>query len=317
MLFGGAVRNVLVRYFIDHGEDPTRTVLVVGMGRSGTTWLAELLNYRNTHRLVFEPFYHRKVALAVNFTDHQYLRPDNDDPRFVRPALAILSGQVRCNWTDQYNRRLIGNRRIVKDVRVNLILRWLHDRFPGMPTVAIVRHPFAVAASRLSHGHDVDIHREFLAQPLLVEDYLFAYRDELLACRTPFERIVATWCIEVGLPLSQFSQDELCLVYYEHLCTMPAETMERAFRHIGVPFTNGALRALTKPSPMTYVPTQLEESWRKGPDHLVNAWRGEITDAQIVRGLEILRAFGMDGVYGAGPMPLEAGYPKTVRFGAR
>src|SRR5580704_5098197 len=148
MIFGGAVRKVLVSYFIDHDPDHRRATLVSGMGRSGTTWLAELLNYRNDQRLLFEPFDHQRVALAVNFTDHQYLRADDADPRYLAPARAIVTGLLRDPFVDQHNRRLVCGRRIIKEVRANLILKWLHTQFPGMPIVLIVRHPFAVAVSR-------------------------------------------------------------------------------------------------------------------------------------------------------------------------
>jgi hypothetical protein len=38
----------------------------------------------------------------------------------------------------------------------------------------------------------------------------------------------------------------------------------------------------------------------------VGAWRKRTTDAQIARGLELLKEFGLDHLYGAGPMPVAA-----------
>src|SRR5271166_3116404 len=105
MLFAGAIRNIQVKYFIDHDLDYRKTSFIAGFGRSGTTWLLELLNFRNDFRVLFEPFDHNLVALAVNFTEHQYLRPDDDDPHFLKPAQAILSGRIRDDSVDQYNRR--------------------------------------------------------------------------------------------------------------------------------------------------------------------------------------------------------------------
>jgi hypothetical protein len=313
-LFRGAIQNIAVKYFIDHDADYRKSVMVAGMGRSGTTWLADLLNYRNDYRVVFEPFNHRRVALAVNFSDHQYLRPSDDDYRYVEPARAILTGLVREHWVDRFNHRLIAHRRLVKDVRVNLILRWMRVHFPGMPIVLIARHPFAVAASRLSKGYDVDLQHEFLAQRALVEDFLQPYRDALLACRTPFERHVAAWCIEVGVPLSQFAEDEICLVLYEDLCKKPAEVLQKTFAFIGNAFDRSALRSLTRPSHTTYFPKRLRLNWEGGADRIVTAWQDSITPAQIRRGLEIVEMFGMNELYGADPMPVTSRYPRALAF---
>ena len=44
------------RAFLDRAGGPERTVLLAGSGRSGTTWLAELLTDART-RLLFEPLH--------------------------------------------------------------------------------------------------------------------------------------------------------------------------------------------------------------------------------------------------------------------
>jgi len=311
MLFEGAIRNICVRYLIDHDPDHTKAVFVAGMGRSGTTWLAELLNFRNEYRMVFEPFYHERVALAVNFRTHQYLRPDNADPHFLMPARAILTGLVRDEWVDRFNRRFISGRRLVKDVRTNLMLGWLHDRFAGMPIVLIVRHPFAVAASLTSHDHDVDLEAEFWSQPELVEDYLQPYRDLIAECRTPFERAVAAWCIEVGVPLTQFRDGGITVVTYEQLCTQPVEVLTSIFTALGRSFDSRALRAISKPSAMTYSKPGLAARWKEGSKGIVGAWRESVTRDQIRRGLQLLQSFGLGALYGEDPLPLPDGLTKV------
>ena len=55
------------------------------------------------------------------------------NPAYLDPARAIVTGRVRSLWTDRYNRRPFPVRRLVKEVRGNLLLPWLHARFPGMP----------------------------------------------------------------------------------------------------------------------------------------------------------------------------------------
>ena len=56
-------------FHIDLNYSPSNTVLIAGSGRSGTTWLSEILNYNNDYRSIFEPFYPRicnKTGFAIN-----------------------------------------------------------------------------------------------------------------------------------------------------------------------------------------------------------------------------------------------------------
>lgn len=144
-------RKVLRHLLIDRG-DFRQTVLVAGSGRSGTTWVQEIINHRGSYRVVFEPFHPKKIGALSQWKERQYLRPENDSARFLGPAGDILSGRIRNEWVDQHNRRLIAGKRIVKDIRTNLSLRWIKEHFPEVPIVLVLRHPCAVASSQLKGG---------------------------------------------------------------------------------------------------------------------------------------------------------------------
>jgi len=317
MLFGPAIRNIQVKYFIDHDSDHRKSIFVSGTARSGTTWLGELINFRNDSRFVFEPFDPGRVALAVNFGDHTYLRPSDDDPHFLAPARAIVTGLVREHFVDQHNRKIICGSRIIKEVRANLFLRWLYEHFPGMPIVLTVRHPFAVAASRGKTGVDIDLRAQYLSQPALVEDFLARYVDVMENCATKFERHVASWCVEIGVPLSQFQNGEICTVFYEHLVTEPERVLARVFAYVKRPFDPRVCRGLTKPSSTTLSANELTRTWSDGAKKVTQAWQDRITPAQIGRGLAILEAFGLRDLYGEGPMPLVDAIALPKTFGAR
>lgn len=317
MLFKTAIKNIQIRYFIDHDNDHKKTIFVSGMGRSGTTWLAQLLNYRNDSRLVFEPFDPMRVALAVNFQDHQYLRPGDDDRHFLAPARAIVTGMIREWFVDQHNKKLICGRRIVKEVRANLFLRWLYEHFPGMPIVLIIRHPFAVAVSRLATNEDVNLHEAFARQPELVSDFLLPYLNVMRSCATPFERHVAAWCIETGVPLAQFNTGEISVVFYERLCADPSRVLSDVFGHVGRPFDDRVYRAITKPSHTTLSPMKLAEDWGKGYQTVTQAWKERVSAEQVRRGLEILEAFELANLYDDRAMPLIDELKLPLPFGAR
>ena len=48
------------KYFYD-AKIINNTIIIAGVGRSGTTLLAETINYDNQFRLMFEPFHKYKV----------------------------------------------------------------------------------------------------------------------------------------------------------------------------------------------------------------------------------------------------------------
>ena len=131
--------------YVDCNRDYRNTVFLAGTERSGTTWVSDIINYKREYRYIFEPFRPAKVDICRDFAPRQYIRPENDDHRFVQAAEAILSGRIRNGWTDKYHRRFVSSKRLVKDVRANLFLKWIHCHFPNMPIILLLRHPCAVA----------------------------------------------------------------------------------------------------------------------------------------------------------------------------
>ena len=50
------------------------TIIVAGMGRSGTTWGVNIINHDNSYRVLFEPFSPASVVEAEEFEYVQYIR---------------------------------------------------------------------------------------------------------------------------------------------------------------------------------------------------------------------------------------------------
>ena len=127
----------LHRFCIDLGNYKN-TKLIAGIGRSGTTWLEEIVNYNNTYRIMFEPFRVDKVDIISNWNYHQYIRNKNKEERYLKPTKIILSGKIRNEWIDHHNRKVFANKRIIKDIRANLFLNWIKNYFPEIPIVYII-----------------------------------------------------------------------------------------------------------------------------------------------------------------------------------
>ncbi len=295
-MIGAPFSRLLGTLHVDLDRDHRSSVFLAGSGRSGTTWVSEIVNHRNGYRLLFEPFHPGKVAICEGFRRKQYLRPDDRREEYLEPARRVLTGGLRDFWTDRFNRKFVAKRRLIKDIRANLLLGWMHANFPEMPLVLLLRHPCAVAASRLALGWRDNL-SETMEQEELVEDFLGPLEAEIRAAREDFERHVFLWCIENYVPLRQFGRGEIHLAFYENFLARPEDEVRGLFAFLGEGFDGRVYRALRHPSPLS----------RRGESPSVDAWRCSVTDSQLERAVEILALFGLDDVYGAGALPDPSG----------
>jgi Sulfotransferase domain len=287
------------QFYLDRGSDPADAIFLAGSARAGTTWISDIINHRNEYRYIFEPFHPKRLPATQHFRPRQYLRPSDRDPAFLRPMEAILSGRVRSVWTDKYNRKRLGSRRLVKEVRGNLLLGWLHANFAEVPIVLVMRHPCAVVQSQLDlpWNWHLDL-ADFLAQSTLMEDHLEPFRSLLSEPLSRFEQHVALWCVENYVPLRQFREGDLHLAFYEDLVTRPEAEIRRLFKYLGKPFDPSALAKLSRPSAVT----RRNSAVRTGGDP-VESWTGSLDPGQVRRAVQLLSEFGLDRIYGEGPMP--------------
>jgi hypothetical protein len=288
--------------YLDRGSDPADSVFLAGTARAGTTWISELINYRNDYRYIFEPFHPNRLPMTKHFLPRQYLRPSDRDPAYLRPAEIILSGRIRSLWTDKYNKKRFVSRRLLKEVRGNLLLGWLHRNFPDTPMVLILRHPCAVASSQVDLANQAwKWHLDLpglLSQPALAEDFLEPFADELMKPRSKFEQHVFLWCVENYVPLKQLGSGKVHLAFYEDFCVSPATEIQRLFAFLGMEFDEDVLERVGRPSAVARKNSAIMLG-----ESLVERWRRDVTDEDLGRALEILALFGLDRVYGEGSMP--------------
>ena len=285
-------------FFIDAGSDHRSTVFLSGGGRGGTTWIAQILNFDNSYRLMFEPFCPAEVPLCRAFGSALYLRPDTVDPHRREIANRVVTGRMRNGWVDVYNRRWFSTRRLIKDIRTNLYLKWLYVNFPGMPIILALRHPLATVASRMSLGWKT-YNDSYLSQSDLVDDHLAGVQDELRAARDPFDQQVFRWCVEASVPLRQFAPNQIHLAFYERCVTETRSAIAGIFRHIGRIYDERALSVLFEPSSQT---RRRKSAIAIGGD-ILDQWRESISAERVRRAMHILSLFGLDRIYSDATMP--------------
>jgi Sulfotransferase domain len=182
-------------------------------------------------------------------------------------------------------------KRLIKDVRANLMLKWIHTNFPGIPIILLFRHPCAVACSRIKQNWSTNL-EAFLTQKDLMEDYLNPFKTEIEKTHDIFEKEIFSWCIENYVPLRQFKRGEIYLAFYEKYCEDPNREAERIFSYLGKKPDNVAFVNLRSPSA-----TSRAYSAILSGGSLIDSWRNYITKKQLQRAIEILKLFGLDSIY--------------------
>lgn len=132
-----------------------------------------------------------------------------------------------------------------------------------------------------------------------MEDFLRPFESEIVGARRSFDQHVVMWCIENFVPLKQFREGELHIVFYERLCAEPESAIRAVLGFVGEPYAREALAAARKPSALS----RKKSAITTGGD-LIEHWRSHVTHEQIQSAVRILRAFGLDRIYGEGSMPM-------------
>jgi hypothetical protein len=268
------------------------------MARSGTTWVAELINCENQRRLVFEPFTPRMVPEASCFRHIQYLNPGSRNPVLVAQADQLLSGRMYNVWTDRERTSAATSSLIIKDIRCNLMLGWFQALYPEMPMVLVMRHPLAVAASLLKLGWALPLRRGLtdfqviISQPDLLADFPII-RDvlEKIDQNDLFEQVVFEWAVFHLVPLSQCRKGKLFLIQYEALVLNPKRELKKLFRFLRIPYEWDRLcPVVQKPSATNF----LKRNIGADRDQLLTGWKTDISDRQVQRADEILSLFGWE-----------------------
>jgi hypothetical protein len=295
-----AVQEIASRFYINPEPDLRRSILVAGTARSGTTWLGDILASQIPSRILFEPFNPDLVPEYRGFHYFQYLRPGMENPRFRAFAHRIFTGEIRNRWIDSQNERIRSGYRIIKEIRINLALKWLHDNFPEVPIILLLRHPCAVVASRIDLGWatDADI-QPFLSQPDLVADHLAPCMDLIKTAKTDEEKHAIIWSVSNLVSLRQFKPGEIKIVYYENLCTQPEIELPVIFESVGQKYRESIIDTVSRPSQTTRVTSAVVDGTDK-----ISAWRKKLSAAQIENILRVVDAFGLGHVYGDSILPL-------------
>jgi len=291
-------RLILSRIFFEKDHDIDKAIILAGTGRSGTTWLSEILMNLLNYRLMFEPFNPRKVNIFKDIPNKLYIPPNEDNEEYFRKFEQILTGSIGNRWINQDNRVFKPKGRIIKTIRANLFLKWLRNNFPSVPIVFILRHPCAVVLSRYRKGwagKDLEI---IMKQDKLIEDFLNPYLDVINGANTTFQKIACIWCIENYVPLNSMKNTEWILINYEDLVLNPEVEINKILKYSKIDLVVDK-DSIKSTSSLT---VKKDSAIIEKQDPL-KTWKTSLTKSEIKEILEIVEGFSLNKLYNENVLP--------------
>ena len=220
------------------------------MGRSGSTWLGNLVNHNLQYEEIFEPFFPGRVKEVMPFGYYKYLNAGVVDETLFRSAQKLLGGSINNKWIKSSNLKNKGTEILIKDIRTNLMLSWIKHNFPKLKIVLLIRDPFEVAFSwvrlnwsKIPFEERSDLDAILCQESLLKAFPLISTWAENYKSLTQFESVVLEWCILNYVPLTQLKSSPglLLVVKYFDLVNNPEDELKRLCGFIDDEYDNHML----------------------------------------------------------------------------
>ena len=294
------VRKFCSKLYFDNNRNMGDSILIAGTGRSGTTWLADIIASQIPCRMMFEPFRSDKVEYFSSFNYFQYMRPEEKNTDLYAYCQKIFEGSIKHDWIDHQIEHILPRSRLIKEIRANLFLKWIHVLFPQVPILFVIRHPCAVVLSRmqLSWATDTDID-PFFKQDKLVYDFLADKIDFIKKAKSDEEKHAIIWCISNLVPIKQFGDGGLPIIFYENLCLQPDVEVHKVFQILQHRYKRSVFEHVDRPST-----TSTRTSAVVTGEDKVTRWKKDLSSDQIGKVMAIVEAFGLDYLYAESPLPL-------------
>lgn len=274
---------------------------LIGDGRSGTTWVSNLINHDKYFREVFEPFHSNFIPEMRFLSSHYYARPNIENQQLYDVSKKVFSGNLWHSRTDSDNSIGIYKGLFVKDIFANLFSYWVHKNFKDIKIILLIRNPFAVAISKYLKKDWVWVTDpiSLFSQLDLRKDYLEEYEDIIFGTSKKNDFIlnqIVIWSIIHYVPFRQFNSDQIYLMFYENVFTNPRDEISKLTNYVGKEFNQLSKQHIEKPSKVSGFDIQ------KGVSP-ITSWMNDLPVSTIDHGFKILECFGLDNLYDQKSLP--------------
>ncbi len=237
---------------------PSRPIIVLGFGRSGTTWIADIISKVLGGLVLFEPLHPQVCPFAAEVCYAGHLETEVSH-RLAAYLEEVLVGRHRQRWllrnhlftpleevSQAYVDMIWDECPILgfKEIRAAFLIDWLIERFEAR-IVFLLRHPCAVLASirrrpRFWDEFGWEQHDRFFQERVISgRPDVYARLAPRLALletpRTDLEKQAVMWAITADLALGQLERHGLPFFRYEDFYDHPFTATRALMAYLGEP----------------------------------------------------------------------------------
>ena len=278
-----------------------KSIVISGVPRGGTTWLAELLNTDKKSAILWEPLHpeYYPPVKQYNFKYRQFFDAKYSDNRIYTLFDNMLRGKLlsmgilqRTNINQLRNAEYF----IIKFCRANRLLPWLTTNFEFKKTIHLLRHPCAVVASQMRFGAWDNVPANFTKEELKPDGFIEKYYDILSPINTIEEKLAAIWCLDNIIPLEENKNNNWISITYENLLLDPEQT----FQLLGLDFNDDIKNKFYQPSTTTKKGSPIKS--KEDVKQQLSYWKKTLNEKQVASIINILKQFNI-AIYSKDIMP--------------
>jgi hypothetical protein len=275
-------------------------ILISGSGRSGTTWIAEVLSSSISHTLVNEPLKNSNSynVQKIGFTGWgQFIPEEADWPEAFQFFTRLFTGrELNPNYFTDGQPSINTSIWVHKFIRTPFMLPWIVKNFQTKKPIHIIRNPYAVVASQLHH---VGFGKDRIFDPTLHKKVpQFDYFDSFYQEWQPYfaqlesypEKLALHWALENRYVLNHpRCHNDWIIIYYEDFLLEPAKVLSQLGEMWKIDFSSVDQSALKRDSysMINKVPDNPHGQLRKWEDNLSQKQLSQVSKALISTGMDI------------------------------
>jgi hypothetical protein len=269
-----------------------KPILVTGAHRSGTTWVGKMLAHSPSVHYIHEPFNIDYSPCKIK-PDYwfQYITRQNEHPmyqqieRLVTPRPSQKPKGIK--QLLHFFNPIPGQQRVlIKDPIAVFSVEWLAQRF-NMDVVIMIKHPAAFVGSIRERNWTHDFNH-FLKQPLLLEEHLGPFKEEILKFTQKeydiIDQAILLWKL-IYYMVSRYrgKYPEWFYIRHEDLSLDPGSGFKRIFQYVNLGLTKETQKLIREHSNDTNPVDGDIHSIKRNSQALIKKWKTKFTQEEIKR----------------------------------
>ena len=234
---------------------PEKKIAILGFGRSGTTWVSDIVSKISGGLVLFEPMFPNVMPDAVNYCYINDTESDKMKNLFLHLSNA-MDGKIKKKWllrnhlnrpineiNDNFAENIWSNCNIIgfKEIRANFLLKQLSNTW-DFKTVFIIRNPNAVISSLknrpwfwkgdfggLDNHYQMFVDR-IIKNPIYTKHFDHIDKLDFKKVEEPVRKQAIIWAATHKIVLHELCGTNIPLLFYEDLFMDPFEISKKLMK---------------------------------------------------------------------------------------